>query len=89
MKEENAALADASWLAPFITETPDAKPATSPDEIVSTPLTAQRENSNEGKALINLDGDWGYPHPYKSPPKHRRVELVLFYTQQRLQQSAW
>jgi hypothetical protein len=68
MKEENAALADSSWLAPFISETPDAKPSTSPAEIVSTPLTAQTEKSKENKALINLDGDWGYPHPYKSPP---------------------
>jgi hypothetical protein len=68
MKEENAALADASWLAPFISETPDAKPSTSPAEIVSSPLTAQTANSKENKALINLDGDWGYPHPYKSPP---------------------
>ena len=68
MKEENAALADAPWLAPFITETPDAKPATTPDEIVTSELTAQRENGKDGNALINLDGDWGYPHPYKSPP---------------------
>jgi hypothetical protein len=68
MKEENAALADATWLAPFISETPDAKPPLSPTEIISSPLTAQTAKSNESKALINLDGDWGYPHPYQSPP---------------------
>jgi hypothetical protein len=68
MKEENAALADATWLAPFISETPDAKPPVSPTEIISSPLTAQTAKSNESKALINLDGDWGYPHPYQSPP---------------------
>jgi hypothetical protein len=78
MKEENAALADASWLAPFIAETPDAKPSTSPDEIISFPLTAQRENSKEANALINLDDDWGYPHPYKSPPNIAVLDWFSF-----------
>jgi hypothetical protein len=77
MKEENAALADANWLAPFVSETPDAKPPVTPTEIVKTPLTAQTEKSKDGKALINLNGDWGYPHPFLSPPN---IEILNWYS---------
>ena len=79
MKEENAALADAPWLVQFISETPDAKAPTSPTEIVLFPLVAEKGTKDKPpQGMIDVDGDWGYPHPYNTPPNLAILDWFSF-----------
>jgi hypothetical protein len=76
-KDEASALADAPWLRSFTYENPDSKPPLSPTEVDSVILTADEATKTQAKALINVPGDWGYPHPYAQAPN---VEVLNWFS---------
>lgn len=76
-KDEASALQDAPWLQSFVYENPDSKPPLSPTEVESVILASDEVNKTVAKPLINVAGDWGYPHPYSTAPN---VEILNWFS---------
>jgi hypothetical protein len=76
-KEQSAAIADAPWLANFISQTPDGKAPVNPSEVSEFPLVAEGGKGGNGPTgMIDVDGDWGFPHPYDIPPS---ISIMNWY----------
>jgi hypothetical protein len=76
-KEQSAAIADAPWLANFINQTPDGKAPVNPSEISEFPLVAEGGTGGDApQGMIDVDGDWGFPHPYDNPPS---ISIMNWY----------
>jgi hypothetical protein len=69
MKEKSAALTDAPWLSSFISQSVDGKAPTTPTEVSTFKLVSQGGTGGDGPSgMIDVDGDWGFPHPYDGAP---------------------
>ncbi|HEY9680811.1 MAG TPA: hypothetical protein V6C86_04445 [Oculatellaceae cyanobacterium] len=69
MREKSAALADAPWLASFINQSVDGRKPTNPSEVSTFKLISQGGTGGDGPSgMIDVDGDWGFPHPYDGAP---------------------
>ena len=69
LKSQTDAVLDAPWLNNFINQTADGKAPTSPTEVKTFPLVAEGGTGGDAPSgMIDVDGDWGYPHPYDQPP---------------------
>ncbi len=78
LKEEQAAIADAPWLSAFVNQTPDGRTPTSPTEVKTFPLVAEGGTGGDAPSgMIDVDGDWGYPHPYDDPPS---IAILNWFT---------
>jgi hypothetical protein len=76
-KEQSAAIADAPWLANFINQNPDGKAPVNPSEISEFPLVAEGGTGGDApQGMIDVDGDWGFPHPYDNPPS---ISIMNWY----------
>ena len=76
-KEQSAAIADAPWLANFINQTPDGKAPNNPSEISEFPLVAEGGTGGDApQGMIDVDNDWGFPHPYDNPPS---ISIMNWY----------
>jgi hypothetical protein len=76
-KEQSAAIADQPWLATFINQAADGKAPVNPSEISEFPLVAEKGTGGDApQGMIDVDNDWGFPHPYDQPPS---ISILNWY----------
>ena len=58
-------------------QAPDGKAPVNPSEISEFPLVAEGGTGGDAPSgMIDVDNDWGFPHPYDNPPS---ISIMNWY----------